>query len=87
MNANQPNPVNRVIFNTAESLRIVGILLQPVMPTKAATLLDMLGVASTYEKRNFDAAKYGLDSDYGVPLMELKKGKEGTLFPPLLSED
>ena len=56
------------------------------MPTRAATLLDMLGVAQE-SKRNFDSAKYGLDTDYGVPLVELGQGKEGTLFPPLPAED
>ncbi|KAL1958725.1 hypothetical protein VTO42DRAFT_3844 [Malbranchea cinnamomea] len=85
--ANEPSPVTRVVFNTAESLRIAGILLQPFMPTKSAQLLDMLGVAQEPGKRNFDAAAPGFDFEYGVPLVELKKGREGTLFPPLLAED
>ena len=57
------------------------------MPTKAGTLLDMLGVAQEIDKRNFDSANYGRDSDYGVPLVTLGKGIDGTLFPPLLAED
>ncbi|WEW61303.1 methionyl-tRNA synthetase [Emydomyces testavorans] len=83
---NAPNERSRVIYSIAESLRITGILLQPFMPEKAGRLLDMLGVARTPEKRNFEAATFGADKDYGVPLVELKKGIEGTLFPPLLTE-
>ncbi|KAI1936474.1 methionyl-tRNA synthetase [Ophidiomyces ophidiicola] len=82
-----PDKLGRVIFNTAESLRIAGILLQPFMPEKAARLLDMLGVAGDPGKRHFDAARFGADADYGVSLVDLKKGTEATLFPPLLVED
>ncbi|ODH45913.1 methionine-tRNA ligase [Paracoccidioides brasiliensis] len=78
--------LNSVIYSTAESLRIAGILLQPFMPQKSSELLDMLGVARAAEKRNFDAAKFGRDLDYGVPLVDLKHGTTGTLFPPLISE-
>lgn len=46
----------------------------------------MLGVAREVEKRNFKAAKFGADRDYGVPLVDLKEGTTGTLFPPLISE-
>ena len=57
------------------------------MPEKAALLLDMLGVENVESKRNFAAARVGQDLDYGVPNIELKKGLEGTLFPPLLSDE
>ncbi|TNY18108.1 methionyl-tRNA synthetase [Rhodotorula diobovata] len=39
-----PSDVHRALFFGSETLRIAGILLQPFMPTKAAQLLDMLGV-------------------------------------------
>lgn len=83
---NVPSELSRVIYNTAESLRIAGILLQPFMPTKATQLLDTLGVAGDAPSRNFEAARFGADHAYGVPLVELKKGTEGSLFPPLLTE-
>ncbi|EEP79896.1 methionine-tRNA ligase [Uncinocarpus reesii 1704] len=82
-----PNRLDRVVYNTAESLRIAGILLQPFMPEKAARLLDMLGVAGDPAKRSFNAATFGADRDYGVPRVDVKRGTEGTLFPPLLTED
>ncbi|OJD13058.1 methionine-tRNA ligase [Emergomyces pasteurianus Ep9510] len=78
--------LNGVLYTTAESLRIAGILLQPFMPQKSSELLDMLGVAREVEKRNFNAAKLGADHSYGVPLVDLKEGTAGTLFPPLISE-
>ncbi|PGH18188.1 methionine-tRNA ligase [Polytolypa hystricis UAMH7299] len=83
----QPSELGHVIFNIAESQRIAGILLQPFMPEKAARLLDMLGVARTTEKRSFKAATYGSDRDYGIPLIKLGRGVEGTLFPPLMTYD
>ncbi|EFW19787.1 methionyl-tRNA synthetase [Coccidioides posadasii str. Silveira] len=83
----EPTELSRVIYNTAESLRIAGILLQPFMPEKSARLLDMLGVAGDPEKRSFEAAIFGADEHYGVPLVELKKGTEATLFPPLVTEN
>lgn len=67
------------IYTFAESLRITGILLQPFMPSKAAELLDHLGVAK--DKRQLEDATWGGDYDYGVPLVAL--GKDG-LFPPMV---
>ncbi|KAI5295981.1 methionyl-tRNA synthetase [Ascosphaera acerosa] len=94
----QPHEVDRVVYNGAETLRIVGILMQPFMPTKARQLLDLLGVQDAPEKRSFAAARYGGDLDYGVvnPAAvgggaPAKGGKKGdpyaTLFPPLMTED
>ncbi|KFZ08640.1 hypothetical protein V502_09243, partial [Pseudogymnoascus sp. VKM F-4520 (FW-2644)] len=51
--------VQRIIFHTAEALRISGILLQPYMPTKAQQILDMLGVQEG--KRGFKDAVVGGD--------------------------
>ncbi|KAK2748321.1 methionyl-tRNA synthetase [Myotisia sp. PD_48] len=79
--------VNSIIYNVAESLRIAGILLQPFMPEKSGQLLNMLGVTADTKKRDFSAATYGSDVDYGEPSVPLKKGFEATLFPPLRTED
>ena len=76
--------VDEVIFLCAESLRISGILLQPFMPTKMKTLLDMLGVSE--DARGFENAVLGSDKDYGVPMIDLGKDMEGVLFPPLTAE-
>ncbi|PWY86114.1 hypothetical protein BO70DRAFT_221233 [Aspergillus heteromorphus CBS 117.55] len=77
------NPIDRQrsLYNVAESLRIASILLQPVMPTKANELLDMLQVDKTDPaKRKFAAARYGSDLDYGA------NAKKSVLFPPLIVE-
>lgn len=74
-----------VVYLCAESLRICGILLQPCMPERMALLLDMLGVAP--ESRSFKDTAVGSDSAYGTAFVDLGKGHEGTLFPPLTSLD
>ncbi|KAG5951187.1 hypothetical protein E4U53_003598 [Claviceps sorghi] len=73
-----------VIYNCAEALRIAGILLQPIMPTKAGLLLDELGVAR--ERRSVEFAVKGKDANYGT---EANTGdsaarikKWDTIFPP-----
>ncbi len=71
--------LRQVVYYAAESLRIVGILLQPFMPTKAAELLDALGVSE--ENRAFEHARLGADFEYGEP-----KTKVRALFPPLAVE-
>ena len=48
-----PARMNMVLYVTAETLRRVAILLQPVMPASAAKLLDILGVDK--EERSFGA--------------------------------
>jgi methionyl-tRNA synthetase len=57
-----------ILYVTAEVLRRIGILVQPVMPTSAAKLLDQLGVPE--DARSF--ADLGSDE-------RLKPGKQ---FPP-----
>ncbi|KAF2863527.1 hypothetical protein K470DRAFT_103811 [Piedraia hortae CBS 480.64] len=69
------------IYLAAESLRLVGILLQPFIPQKAEMLLDRLGVDKT--RRSWDWCAVGADSTYGVPMMDLGKGKKGVLFQDL----
>ncbi|GAA5970087.1 hypothetical protein JCM11641_000262 [Rhodosporidiobolus odoratus] len=48
---------HRALFFGSESLRLVGILLQPFMPVKAAQLLDMLGVPA--DRRNWEDVRLG----------------------------
>ncbi|CAL3963177.1 unnamed protein product [Diplocarpon coronariae] len=87
---NQINPyiqreVDCVIYHCAEAIRIVGILLQPYMPGKAAKLLDMMGVAGS--RRTFDDAQLGADHSYGAPSIPVGKCAWDGLFPPLPVED
>ncbi|KAL4982956.1 tRNA synthetases class I (M)-domain-containing protein [Aspergillus falconensis] len=74
-----PEEKQRVIFNAAESIRIMGILLQPFMPNKAKKLLDMLKVDPS--KRNLSDGGYAQDSTYGENI------KKKILFPPLALEN
>lgn len=76
----------KVIFLVGETLRMVGILLQPVMPDKSSMLLDLLEVSP--EKRWLENAKFNSDSEYG-PTATGEKGRYGdqTLFPPLAVEE
>jgi methionyl-tRNA synthetase len=73
----QKQEQNKIIFISAESVRITGILLRPFMPSKAKAILDQLAVEPT--KRSFEYARYGADDSYGVGT----KGKKGMVFPPL----
>ncbi|KAF8862832.1 hypothetical protein BDZ45DRAFT_645473 [Acephala macrosclerotiorum] len=78
------NRINSTVYHSAEAIRIIGILLQPYMPSKAAQLLDMLGVGDF--KRTFNDAVLGGDSSYGVPMTPLGKCAHDGLFPPLAVE-
>ena len=76
---------HRIIFVCAESIRVIAILLQPVMPSKMQRALDLLGVQES--RRSFDYAKSYADSTYGIPMVDVGvAGPEGTLFPPLSAE-
>ncbi|KAI1174009.1 tRNA synthetases class I (M)-domain-containing protein [Nemania sp. FL0916] len=75
----------QTVFLTTESLRIVGILLQPFMPEKAPELLDRLGVEP--DKRSFQDATLYTDTSYGTPLVPLGTGATNSLFPQLPVED
>ncbi|KAI0810595.1 tRNA synthetases class I (M)-domain-containing protein [Xylaria sp. FL0064] len=77
--------VEQTVFIAAESLRIVGILLQPFIPEKSSELLDRLGVDPSRRTLN-DAVLYGDDS-YGTPLVPLGTGAKSSLFPILPVED
>ncbi|KAK7632393.1 methionine-tRNA synthetase [Phyllosticta citricarpa] len=71
--------VDRTIYNCAESLRITGILLQPYMPAKMKTLLDLLGVAKG--RRTLKDARPGVDKDYGDSQLDPMKVM---LFPKII---
>jgi methionyl-tRNA synthetase len=76
--------IDSIIFHCAEAIRIVGILLQPYMPTKAAQLLDMMGVDES--RRTFDDARFEADYTYGVPKLPPGSDAFDSLFPPLSVE-
>ncbi|KAM3075597.1 methionyl-tRNA synthetase [Clarireedia jacksonii] len=71
----------RTIYDTAEAVRMMGILLQPFMPSKAGQLLDMLGVSPL--RRTYDYAAVGADDSYGNAQAPLGKCAWDALFPPL----
>lgn len=70
-----------MIYVLADTLRVMGILLQPFMPDKAAEMLDLLGVSP--EKRTFAYAAMGADFSYGTPLRDVGVTAQEALFPPL----
>jgi methionyl-tRNA synthetase len=76
---------NLGIFYSAESVRIIGILLQPFMPEKSSELLDRLGVA--YDRRTMERAVPFGDDSYGTSFVELGVGPRNALFPQLAVED
>ena len=47
-------------------------------------LLDMLGVSQ--DARKYENTLLGSDLSFGKPFIELGKGREGVLFPPLRSD-
>lgn len=77
--------LDRDIYYAAETLRVVGILLQPFMPNKAKQMLDVLGVPQT--QRTYEYARLGADFEYGTPIQSPGKGPSEGLFPPLIVEE
>ncbi len=73
--------IDSTVYHSAEAIRIIGILLQPYMPNKAAQLLDMIGVTNL--KRTFADARLGGDPSYGTPTVFLGTCAHDGLFPPL----
>jgi len=77
--------VNWIIYNCAEAIRIGSILLQPVMPSKTAEILDALQVSP--DRRTLAHAKPGLDLDYGLNAEQLGALKRvnawDSFFPPV----
>ncbi len=76
--------VDEIIYRIGESLRLVGIMLQPFMPRKAKELLDMLGVEEY--RRNWLWCVYGKDDSYGTPMIDLSDRVNGRLFPMLINQ-
>ncbi|KAL8672959.1 MAG: hypothetical protein Q9168_002592 [Polycauliona sp. 1 TL-2023] len=76
--------VDSIIYLCAESIRICGILLQPVMPQRMKHLLDLMGVDEG--RRMFKDTALGADRKYGVPMLDIGKGRQGVVFPPLDSD-
>ncbi|KAL8714667.1 MAG: hypothetical protein Q9220_001616 [cf. Caloplaca sp. 1 TL-2023] len=76
--------INEIIYLCAESVRICGILLQPVMPEKMKHMLDILGVDEG--RRMVRDTEVGADTGYGAPMVDVGRGMQGTIFPPLRSE-
>ena len=68
------------MFLVAETLRLVGIMLQPFMPAKSTELLDMLLVDK--ERRSFKDASLCADETYG---RRASPDKAGVLFPALVN--
>lgn len=77
--------VNQSVYLVAESLRIIAILLQPVMPSKAAELLTDMGVSEN--RRQLRDAELFADFDYGAPMDAPKQKMKSLLFPMLPVED
>ncbi|KAL8734107.1 MAG: hypothetical protein Q9181_003296 [Wetmoreana brouardii] len=75
--------LDSIIYLCAESIRICAIMLQPVMPGKMKHVLDLLGVEEG--RRMWRDAEVGADKAYGVPMCDVGKKKQGTVFPPLRS--
>lgn len=73
------------LYLAGETLRLVGILIQPVIPEKAAMLLDLLSVSPT--KRMLSDAVLYADKEYGAPDDAKGRYHDHTLFPPLWVED
>ena len=84
-NAEADARIKVIVYLSAEALRVSGILLQPFVPDKAALLLDMLGVAR--DRRDLSSASFGADDSYGASVVDLGKGHQNVLFPPLRSDE
>lgn len=68
---------NKIIYLSAEAVRVAGILLQPFMPEKMRQLLDQISVGE--DRRGFEFAGLGKDRGYGIGA----SGRRAMLFPPL----
>jgi len=73
------NDLNFVLFTLLEGIRVIGVLLQPIIPIKANEILDQLGIG--LEDRNFDSI---FDSQYKFLCRKRYKVEKGEpLFPRL----
>lgn len=83
-----PEDLVKALVLAHDSLRLAGIALQPVMPSKMDDLLDRLGVQK--EERGWDELRSVGEVKRVVERLErMKEGakvKRGVLFPPLVEE-
>lgn len=77
----QPQQAHRSLFLAAETLRFAGILLQPVMPRKAAELLDALGIPP--DKRGWLQLSMKAKIPRGKGVLPYSGGRPSGLFPAL----
>lgn len=86
--------VNWTIYKAGDALRVAGILLQPIMPTKMKLMLDNLGVKP--ERRGMEFAVAGKDMEFGLDppvknssfaASRAEISWEGRLFPPIVGMD
>ncbi|OTB06127.1 hypothetical protein M426DRAFT_319200 [Hypoxylon sp. CI-4A] len=77
--------VEQIVYYAAESLRLVGILLQPFIPEKSSEFLDRLGVS--HGRRSLQDAELHADGTYGTSMVALGEGAQSSLFPPIPVED
>lgn len=76
------------VVYTYHALRISAILLQPIMPSKAAEILDRLAVPKN--ERAWDQACWPLEVNTEEIVERLKAGADSTgakLFPPVKLPD
>ncbi|RIA86016.1 tRNA synthetases class I (M)-domain-containing protein [Glomus cerebriforme] len=80
----QKETVENTLFYAAETARISGILLQPIMPTKMSELLDKLGIQK--DQRTWEYAKFGrgwnLKNNHDSKI-KFQDDKKNVLFPKL----
>ncbi|KAK2048554.1 tRNA synthetase class I [Colletotrichum somersetense] len=79
--AKDQTALHEIIYYASEAVRCAGILLQPVMPAKMGTMLDILGVQT--DRRGYEYAVFGADLAYGAPMIDPgRPGEWNSLFPP-----
>lgn len=61
-----PGKMSHVLYVLAETLRVLGLAIQPIMPDKAAALLDLLAVPEDRRNFSFLSAEHALTP--GTPL-------------------
>lgn len=81
--AKEPGSKDRldtVLWYAMESTRLAALLLQPIMPTKTAEILDQLGVRS--EERTWSQCQLG-QGWQAEPESRFVKAGSSPMFPPL----
>ncbi|MCC3860984.1 methionine--tRNA ligase [Pseudemcibacter aquimaris] len=74
-----PDRMGTVLYTTAEIIRQIGIIIQPIMPDSAAKLLDLLKIPA--DERGFDK----LGSDHRLPSGTAMDKPEG-VFPRYVAD-